>query len=109
MPLQIVRNNIVNMQADAIVNAANPYPVIGSGVDSCIYKAAGADKLLAARKQIGPIALGQAAITPAYGLKAKYIIHAVTPRWSWQWSIIAKAWPCLSWERAIIAIQRDYP
>ena len=82
MPLQIVRNNIVNMQADAIVNAANPYPVIGSGVDSCIYKAAGADKLLAARKQIGPIAPGQAAITPAYGLKAKYIIHAVTPRWS---------------------------
>lgn len=41
MPLQIVRNNIVNMQADAIVNTANPYPVIGSGVDSCIYKAAG--------------------------------------------------------------------
>ena len=82
MPLQIVRNNIVNMQADAIVNTANPYPVIGSGVDSCIYKAAGADKLLAARKQIGPIAPGQAAITPAYGLKAKYIIHAVTPRWS---------------------------
>ncbi|MGM9529163.1 MAG: macro domain-containing protein [Phascolarctobacterium sp.] len=82
MPLKIVRNNIVKIEADAIVNTANPYPVIGSGVDSCIYKAAGADKLLAARKQIGPIAPGQAAITPAYGLKAKYIIHAVTPRWS---------------------------
>ena len=41
MPFAIVRNDIVNMSADAIVNTANPKPVIGSGVDSSIHKAAG--------------------------------------------------------------------
>ena len=34
MPFEIVRNDIVNMQVDAVVNTANPNPVIGSGVDS---------------------------------------------------------------------------
>ncbi|MGM9568675.1 MAG: macro domain-containing protein [Phascolarctobacterium sp.] len=82
MPLRIVRNNIVQVEADAIVNTANPYPVIGSGVDSCIYEAAGARELLTARRQIGEIPPGQAALTPAFGLRAKYIIHAVTPRWT---------------------------
>ena len=64
MPFEIVRNDIVNMQVDAIVNTANPDPVIGSGVDSGIHKAAGA-KLLAARQKIGYIAPGDAAVTPA--------------------------------------------
>ena len=38
MPFEIVRNDIVNMQVDAVVNTANPNPVIGSGVDSGIHK-----------------------------------------------------------------------
>lgn len=38
MPFEIVRNDIVNMQVDAVVNTANPNPVIGSGVDSGIIK-----------------------------------------------------------------------
>ena len=37
MPLKIVRSSIVDIQADVIVNTANPYPVIGSGVDKTIY------------------------------------------------------------------------
>lgn len=37
MPFEIVRNNIVNMYADAIVNTANPKPVIGSGVAYAIH------------------------------------------------------------------------
>ena len=41
MPFEIVRNDIVNMQVDAVVNTANPNPVIGSGVDSGIHKKAG--------------------------------------------------------------------
>lgn len=81
MPLKIVRNNITRMRVDAIVNTANPYPVIGSGVDQQIYAAAGVEELLVARKAIGQIPVGQAAITPAFGLKAQYIIHAVSPRW----------------------------
>lgn len=69
------------MQVDAIVNTANPRPIIGGGTDSAVYKAAGKKLLLAERKKIGKIARGQAAITPAFNLKAKYVIHTVGPRW----------------------------
>lgn len=51
MPFEIVQNDIVNMQVDAVVNSANPAPVIGSGVDSGIHKKAG-HELLAARQKI---------------------------------------------------------
>ena len=81
MPLKIVKNNIIDMHADAIVNTANPHPVVGSGVDAKIYHAAGLEELLEARRKIGNIPPGQAAITPAYKLNAKYIIHAVSPCW----------------------------
>lgn len=81
MPFQIIRHDITRVAADIIVNTANPEPVIGRGTDSAIYAAAGADALLAARKQIGSIAPGQAAVTPAFALPAKYIIHTVGPAW----------------------------
>ncbi len=80
MPLEIVRNDITNMQVDAIVNSANPKPVIGAGIDAGIHKKAG-EGLLAARKKIGDIAFGEAAITPAFGLNAKYVIHTAGPIW----------------------------
>ena len=80
MPFEIVRNNIVNMYVDAIVNTANPYPAIGSGVDTAIHEKAG-PKLLEARKQIGDINLGEARLTPAFNLNAKYVIHTVGPVW----------------------------
>ena len=41
MPFEIVRNDIVKMEVDAIVNTANPKPVVGTGVDTAIHKAAG--------------------------------------------------------------------
>ena len=80
MPFEIVRNDIVNMQVDAVVNTANPNPIIGSGVDSGIHKKAG-HKLLMARQEVGCINFGDAAITPAFGLDAKYVIHTVGPIW----------------------------
>lgn len=81
MPLKIVRNNIINMEADAIVNTANYLPIVGSGVDSTIYEAAGFRQLLDERQKIGEIPYGEVAVTPAFNLKAKYILHAVTPFW----------------------------
>lgn len=81
MPFRIIRNDITKVKADAIVNTANPNPVIGSGTDSAIYNAAGKDALLAERKKIGKIAPGDAAYTQAFGLNAKYIIHTVGPSW----------------------------
>ncbi len=80
MPFTIVRNDIANMHADAIVNTANPMPLVGPGTDAAIHARAG-EALLAAREKIGPIAAGDAAITEAYGLAAKYVIHTVGPVW----------------------------
>ena len=80
MPFEIVRNDITNMRVDAIVNTANPRPVIGSGTDAGIHIKAGPE-LLEARKQIGDIKAGCSAITGAYNLNADYVIHTVGPVW----------------------------
>lgn len=81
MPFNIIRNDITKVKADAIVNSANPEPVPGGGAEGLIYKAAGYDRLLSARLKIGNIDRGKAACTPAFDLKAKYIIHTVGPVW----------------------------
>ena len=81
MALQIIRNNIVNVEADAIVNTANPNVAVGPGVDEAIYAAAGWDRLLEDRRAIGPMEPGEVAFTPAHDLRAKYIIHAIGPAW----------------------------
>lgn len=81
MPFEIVRNNIVNMQVDAIVNTANPKPVVGAGTDAAIHEAAG-PKLMEERKKIGSISPGDAALTKACQLPAKYVIHVVGPVWT---------------------------
>ena len=80
MPFEIVRNDITRMAVDAIVNTANPRPIIGEGTDSMIHQAAG-PRLLQARQKIGLIDVGCAAITPAFCLQAKFVIHTVGPVW----------------------------
>lgn len=82
MSFKIVRNDITKVKADVIVNTANPNPVCVSGTDLAIYEAAGKEKLLAERAGIGKIARGDVAVTNAYDLKAKYIIHTVGPVWT---------------------------
>ena len=81
MPLNIIRNDISKVKADAIVNTANANVAVGAGVDQAIYEAAGFDELLAERAKIGPMKPGQAAATPAFALDAKYIIHTIGPAW----------------------------
>jgi len=81
MPFQIVRNDITKMHVDAIVNTANPMPGYGAGIDSAVYEAAGKDKLLAKRHEIGPIEPGTSVITDGYSLPAKFIIHTVGTAW----------------------------
>lgn len=80
MPFEIVRNDITKMTVDAIVNTANPKPVIGQGTDSRIHEKAGPE-LLKARQIIGNIPVGCAALTPAFGLHASCVIHTVGPVW----------------------------
>ncbi|MBP5152772.1 MAG: macro domain-containing protein [Lachnospiraceae bacterium] len=81
MPFQIVRNDITKMKVDAIVNTANPLPVYGDGIDTAVYEAAGADKLLEKRREIGVLEPGQSAVTEGFNLPAKYIIHTVGTPW----------------------------
>lgn len=81
MPFKIIRNDITKVSADVIVNTANPKPVYGGGTDHAIYEGAGVDSLLEERKKIGNINRGDIAVTDAFDLNAKYIIHTVGPAW----------------------------
>ncbi|MGJ7923030.1 macro domain-containing protein [Neobacillus sp. LXY-4] len=81
MPLEIVRNDITKMKVDAVVNAANTALKRGGGVCGAIFEAAGAEVLQAACDEIGGCPSGQAVITDAFKLPAKYIIHTPGPIW----------------------------
>lgn len=78
----ICKKSISELEVDAIVNAANEDLKPGSGVCGAIFKAAGYEKLQTACKSIGHCDTGGAVITDGFDSKAKYIIHAVGPKWN---------------------------
>ncbi len=80
MPLQIIRQDITKMKVDAIVNTTNENMIGYSGVDLAVHTAAGKelDEYCAG---VAPLGLGEAKITPAFGLDARYIIHTSGPVW----------------------------
>lgn len=81
MPLEIIREDITRMIADAIVHSTNPRLKKGSGSSNAIFHLAGEDNLIQALKKTGYCAPGEAIITPGFNLSAKYIIHTVGPVW----------------------------
>jgi len=79
--LALMRGNIVEVQADAIVNAANSGLRGGGGVDGAIHRAGGPSIMEECRK-IGGCPTGEAVVTSAGRLAAKYVFHAVGPIYS---------------------------
>ena len=79
--IRIQKISITDLDTDIIVNAANSGLWAGGGVCGAIFSAAGHQKLQAACDKIGHCNVGSAVITPAFALKAKYIVHAVGPQW----------------------------
>ena len=78
MPFKMIRDDITHISADAIVDSANPHPLIGDQVDAAIHGAAG-PRLMDARKRIGEISVGEVTYSRAFDLLARYVFHTVGP------------------------------
>jgi O-acetyl-ADP-ribose deacetylase (regulator of RNase III) len=78
--IRITDDDITTLAVDAMVNAANDRLQPGGGVCGAIYRAAGPG-LVSATAALGGCPTGEARITPGFELPARYVIHAVGPRW----------------------------
>lgn len=78
--LKLLKGDITDLKVDAIVNAANSSLIMGGGVAGAIRKRGG-EEIQKECLASGYTPVGQAVITGAGKLQAKYVIHAVGPRW----------------------------
>jgi O-acetyl-ADP-ribose deacetylase len=76
--LELVEGDITRQDTEAVVNAANQYLRPGGGVDGAIHRAGG-PAIEAACRRLGGCPTGEARITTAGNLQARYVIHTVGP------------------------------
>jgi len=76
--LKLIEGNIALINTEAVVNAANKSLILGGGVAGAI-RSFGGPSIQEECNSIGPIEVGEAVITGAGNLKAKYVIHAAGP------------------------------
>jgi len=81
MPFTIERNDLARMNVDAIVVAANERLQIDGGVGLAVARAAGFGEMQEACNALGGCPTGHAVATPAFALKADYVVHVVGPVW----------------------------
>ncbi len=84
MKLQVLKTDITTLEVDAIVNAANSSLLGGGGVDGAIHRKGGPailEDCMHIRARQGGCDTGEAVITGAGNLPAKYVIHTVGPVW----------------------------
>lgn len=85
MKIELIKGDITKIQADAIVNAANSSLLGGGGVDGAIHRAGGSqilEECSVTRNRQGKCNTGEAVVTNAGNLPAKYVIHTVGPVWN---------------------------
>lgn len=78
--MSVVQGDIVGLDVDAIVNAANSALLGGGGVDGAIHRAAGPE-LAREAGRLAPCPTGEARITAGHRLRARHVIHTVGPVW----------------------------
>lgn len=78
--IRIIKGDLTESDVDAIVNAANSYLQHGGGVAGAIVRKGG-NIIQEESSRIGFVPVGECALTSGGKLKARYVIHAVGPRW----------------------------